>query len=272
MTSQERILDNPAPAPPADRRIPCGPGEHCFGDLRVPAGAGPWPVAIVIHGGFWRTRRTLGYIAPACAALTAHGYATWNLEYRRIGHAGGGWPGTCEDIARGAALLSEIAGPHHLDLERVIAVGHSAGGHLALWLATVRLLRGVVSLAGVTDLRRAWELGLGDGAAAEFMGGTPEVLRAAYGAASPIEHLPLGVPSRLVHGTADDRVPFEISARFAERAIAAGDDCELIELPGAGHIEPVDPWSREWPLVVSAIDSLNFTERSGKPLRIPGSI
>src|SRR5262249_16380544 len=149
--------------------------QYQFGYLRIPKSAGPHPVAIVIHGGFWRDRFDLEHSGHMCAALTAAGIATWSLEYRRIGHPGGAWPGTCEDVLRGAAHLHTFADQYSLNSARVIAIGHSAGGHLALWLAAQKKprLRGAVSLAGVVDLKRAWELQLSNTVVADFIGGSP---------------------------------------------------------------------------------------------------
>src|ERR1044071_5234016 len=142
-------------------RLTYGQDSLQFGDLRLPGAAGPNPAAIVVHGGFWRSTYGLDYIGPFCEALTASGLATWNLEYRRIGNTGGGWPGTFEDVAAGCDYLLSIAAESNLDLNRVIAIGHSAGGHLAMWLASRKKpLAGVISLAGVVDLRRAWHLHL----------------------------------------------------------------------------------------------------------------
>lgn len=205
-----------------------------------------------------------------CAALAAGGVATWNVEYRRIGNRGGGWPGTFEDVARAVDYLRELAPAHGLDLGRVVALGHSAGGHLALWAAGRRRipaespvysdaplrLRGVVALAAVSDLRRAWELRLSDGAVKQLMGGTPEQFPERYAAASPAELLPLGVRQVLIHGTEDDSVPYAISRDYQAAAVAAGDDAALVTLPGAGHFETVDPTSREWPAVRSAVTAL----------------
>lgn len=239
------ILD--LPPIPADARIAYGPDPSQFADLRVPRGRAPHPVVIVIHGGYWKAAYNLDHIGHLCAALTAAGMATWSLEYRRLGNAGGGWPGTFDDVRAGAAHLASIAAERRLDLSRVTATGHSAGGQLALWLAAERAipLRRVVSLAAVADLRLADRLRLSGGVAARLLGGTPEEVPERYRAASPIERLPIAVPQYLLHGTADDTVPFEMSARFA----AASKNAKLIPLPGAGHFELIDPRSREWPAV-----------------------
>ena len=232
------------------KRIPYGSGEFHFAESRVPQTDGPYPVAIVIHGGFWRALFGLDYIGPACDALTAAGIATWNIEYRRLGHAGGGWPGTFDDVSNAADHLQSIAPQYNLDLNRVIAMGHSAGGHLALWLGTrKKWLRGVISLAGVGDLRRAWELKLSNSVVAEFLGGSPDEVPDRYRFASPIEQLPLGLPQKLFHGALDDSVPYEISQRYVQAAKHRGDDAELITLENAGHFELVDPRTKEFDMV-----------------------
>lgn len=259
------ILD--APPPPADVRLPYNTGPHHFGDLRLPDGPGPHPVVIGIHGGFWRARYDLGYYGHLCAALTARGVATWNIEYRRVGQPGGGWPGTLEDVALATDYLRELAPIHNLDLDRVVTLGHSAGGHLALWLAarphiptgsplhnaTPLLLRGAVSLAGVCDLLRGWELNLGSGAVADFVGGSPDKLPERYASASPAALLPLGVQQVLMHGSNDDSVPLTLSEGYQAAAAAQGDDVRLITLAGIGHFEPVDPHSNVWPQVQDAV-------------------
>jgi acetyl esterase/lipase len=260
----EDILDRAAP--PANHRLAYGPAAQQFGDLRLPLGEGPFPVVVGIHGGYWRARYDLTYFGHVCAALTARGMATWNIEYRRLGDVGGGWPGTLLDVAAAADHLRALAPTYHLDLTRLVAVGHSAGGHLACWLAgrgrippdspvwsaEPLSLRGVVSLAGVLDLRRGWELHLSQNIVEQFLGGTPTTVPERYDVASPYELPPLGVRQTLLHGTADDSVPFELSERYAARARERGDIVSLISLPCAGHFELVDPTSAEWSAVERA--------------------
>lgn len=256
-----------ATPPPAHARISYGNDPLQFGELRLPPGTGPHPVVVVIHGGFWRARYELEHIRPVCAALTAQGMATWSIEYRRIGNRRGGWPGTFEDVAAAADFVRELAPEHNLDLDRVITLGHSAGGHLALWLAgrgrippgnvlhsgNSLPLKAVVSLAGVVNLRRAWELRLSNGVVEEFLGGRPDEVPDRYDVASPFELLPLTVPQVLIHGTQDENVPYELSRDYTAKALSLGDTAELVTLPGTGHFEVIDPQSREWKLVVSSV-------------------
>jgi acetyl esterase/lipase len=251
--SAQGILDVPPAAPGV--RIAYGEDQFQFGELRAPSGRGPHPVAIVIHGGYWRARYDLAHIGHLCEALTKQGLATWSLEYRRIGNLGGGWPGTFDDIRAGAAHVEQIAKEHSLDLKRVVATGHSAGGHLVLWLAKQKAiaLRGVVPLAAVADLRRAWELKLSNTVVADFLGGSPSEVADRYRAASPVEMVPLGIPQRVLHGAKDDVVPFDFSRRFVDAAKKSGDDSKLIEIASAGHFELIDPRSEAWPIVRAAV-------------------
>jgi acetyl esterase/lipase len=256
------------PISPADHRIAYGPNEFQFGELRLPKGAGPHPVAIVIHGGCWMSQYGLTYMGHLSAALAEAGVATWSVEYRRIGNQGGGWPGTFEDVSRAADHLRTIAKTHPLDLDRVIAVGHSAGGHLALWLAARKILpkdspvhspdplplRGVVSLAGITDLRRAGTAC--DANVPELMGGSANDKTAIYDQASPIELLPLGIPSAIVQGSIDSIIPLAMAKDYAEAAKKKGDDARLVVIEKAGHFEVVDPKSFAWQAVKDEVLAL----------------
>jgi acetyl esterase/lipase len=214
-------------------------------------------------------RYDLTSIGHICHALTAAGFATWNLEYRRI-DLGGGWPNTLLDVGRGVDFTRVLAEQYPIDLASTIAIGHSAGGHLALWLAGRRrippgdtlyidapvVLRGAISLAGVADLRLGWEMEIGDRVVESFIGAAPDLAPDRYATASPMELLPLGVPQVLVHGTDDDVVPYAIAERYVERAVILGDDARLVSLPGEDHFAPVDPRSAAWPAVLEAVQGL----------------
>jgi acetyl esterase/lipase len=226
---------------------------HQFADLLAPGQGGPFPVAVVLHGGFWREQHTLDLTDELARDLARRGWAAWNAEFRRVGEvSGGGYPATLEDVAAAIDALAGLDAP--LDLDRVVAVGHSAGGQLALWAAAredpaVRLA-GVVSQAGVHDLREADRLGLGEGATAAFMGGHADEVPERYAGASPIERVPAEVPVLLVHGDADERVPADMSRRYAEAARAAGDEVDLVLRPGEDHFVHLDPDGGAWGDVV----------------------
>jgi acetyl esterase/lipase len=236
--------------PPPAPCIAYGDEPEQVANLHLPAVDGePWPVVVLVHGGFWRRRWDRTTTTSLAQELAAGGLLVWNVEYRRVGQDGGGWPGTFLDVAAAVDHLAELP---EADLERAVAVGHSAGGHLALWLAArprlpagvpgagprVRL-RGAVSLAGVCDLERAEEERLGGGAVAELLGGGPGELPQRYAAASPAALLPLGVPQVLVHGARDEVVPPRQSRDYARAATAAGDLVELVELPEADHFDVI---------------------------------
>lgn len=264
--SSRGILIRPAPA--ADQRIAYGKDEFQFGELRLPKTAGPHPVAIVIHGGCWMSQYGLGYMGHVSAALAEAGIAAWNIEYRRVGNAGGGWPGTFEDAARAADYLREIAGKYSLDLNRVVAVGHSAGGHLALLLAARQrfpnnsplysanplFLRGIVSLAGITDLRKTGTAC--DKEVIQFAGGEANEKAAIYDQASPMRLLPIGVKQKIIQGGADNIIPMAMATEYVEAAKKKKDDVELIALKDADHFQLVDPKSPAWPAVQEAVKSL----------------
>jgi acetyl esterase/lipase len=243
-----------------------GPDEDHVGDLWLPETDGPHRVAVVIHGGYWRAGYGRDLMDAVCADLAGRGWAAWNLEYRRVG-AGGGWPATFLDVAAGVDVLHALAEDHRLDLARVAAIGHSAGGQLALWTAARAGLpagapgaepvvrpAGVVSQAGVCDLRLSAALGEGSRAAAALLDGAPDERPERYALASPAERVPLGVPQGVVHGDRDADVSLAISERYAERARAAGDDAELVVLPGADHFALIDPGTRAWAACLAQLE------------------
>lgn len=265
MLTATETLRLPQPAP--DQRLPYGPDPLHHGELRLPAGTGPHPVAVVVHGGCWLAEYDLAYMSGLAAALAEAGIATWSVEYRRIGNQGGGWPGTFADVAAAADHLRELAGAHDLDLTRVVAVGHSAGGHLALWLAARHRLApddplrgpaplrlaGVVALAGIPDLA-AYAAPEGCGAAvSELLGGEPTAVPDRLRRASPVELLPLGVRQTLIVGAHDVIVPADHARRYCERAAGAGDRVEVRAIESAGHFELVVPSGEAWPTVRDAV-------------------
>ncbi|MFV9503455.1 MAG: alpha/beta hydrolase family protein [Oscillochloridaceae bacterium umkhey_bin13] len=255
------------PAVVADQRVAYGPHPAQFGDLYLPAGSGPHPIIILIHGGCWQARFDLAPLGPLCAALRTAGWAVWSLEYRRLGD-GGGWPNTFADVAAGADALRGLVAP--LDRNRVIAAGHSAGGHLALWLAArARLphtapgwqpdplpITGVLALAALADLALAAQQQLCDGAVAALLGGMPEAQPERYALASPAAQLPLGVPQYHIVGADDPIVPPAYLQSYCAKATAHGDAVTLTVLPAAGHFEPVDPTSAAWPELLAALDRI----------------
>lgn len=252
--------------PPAGRIVRYGPGAAQFGDLRLPEGPGPHPLAIVVHGGAWRSVATLDRTAHLCVALTRDGIATWNIEYRRLGSTGGGWPMTLTDVADAMDAVVDLARLHPIDLAQTAVLGHSSGGALALWLAgRARVpagsdvgrppafrLCGAVSLSGLLDLARASELGLRDAfenrvSVHDFLGGPPSVFPGRYAATSPAQLVPLGIPQLIIHGATDDRVPHEIARRYVAAARAAGDDAKLLTFADIDHYDAIDPQSEVYP-------------------------
>ncbi|WP_149401389.1 alpha/beta hydrolase family protein [Dictyobacter arantiisoli] len=250
------------------QRLAYGKGRWQYGELYLPKSTGPHPVVILVHGGYWRKAYDLTLMHPLAKNLAQHGYAVWNIEYRRVGNTGGAWPGTFLDVAQATDYIYEIASTYQLDTQRVIAVGHSAGGHLAGWLATRPQLSkesplatatsplhlsAVVSLAGVVDLVQAYQLHLSHDAVVELLGDTPAAVPERYAAASPAAHLPLGIPQIVVHGTADKHVPLIVSQNYARKAHAAGDQITYLEVPEADHFTIIDPNTDAWRQTLAAI-------------------
>ncbi|MES2885842.1 MAG: alpha/beta hydrolase [Pseudomonadota bacterium] len=245
------------PQPPAGEKISYGEAPQQFGELRMPDGKGPFPVAVLIHGGCWLAAYDYQYINPLAAALTAQGIATWTIEYRRLGDAGGGWPNTLLDVAKATDHLRVIAKTHAIDPKRVISMGHSAGGQLALWLGARHkltrksdlfvkkplALKGVVGLAPITDLA-SYRVGPPDSCNAsvdQLIGGSPEQHGGRYAQASPLALQPLGLPQRLVQGGKDPIVSLAAVSAYAAAAGKAGDDASVIADETLGHFDPAVP-------------------------------
>lgn len=264
------------PAPPADHRIAYGKLPQQFGDLRVPAVAKGRraPLLVFFHGGWWMNEFDLTYAGHICEALKLAGVATWSVEYRRIGDPGGAWPGTMQDAAAGYDFVAELAKSYPLELSRVVCAGHSAGGHLAFWMAGRRHIpegsvlhlpqpavpvHAAVALAGAVDLHLILQLGgpvafsEGPVAVRELMGGTPQQYPDRYRAADPGMLLPLNLPQTLVQGTKDTQIPPQVPQRWAEKARRQGDHVSLQILDGADHFDIVDPKSAVWPRVQAAL-------------------
>ncbi|WP_324194009.1 alpha/beta hydrolase family protein [Nocardia blacklockiae] len=249
-----------APATPdAPLRIDYGSGPDTFGDLYLPAGGtGPYPVVVLIHGGSWAQYRTLAQFAPQATALARQGVAVWNVEYRRVNGAGG-WPVTLTDVDDAVTALATVVqqrSGRRLDLRRVHLAGHSAGGHLAAWVAGRHAspdpaarrgirIRSLTVLAGVLDPVLAVRNGR-DGAVRKLLGGGPEEVPERYQEASPIAHLPRGIHVSALHGEADRVVDPEQSRRYVAAARAAGNTTDLQLLPGVGHAEFTTPTSSAW--------------------------
>lgn len=250
------------------RRIAYGQAPSQVGDLWLPGSReGKAPVVVLVHGGFWRAQFGRDLMTGLARSVVGRGYAAWNIEYRRTGRlaGGGGWPNTFTDVAD---ALGYLAGLEGVDLERVVTCGHSAGGHLALWVAQKQppegspldrlgvTIRGAVSLAGVVDLAMADRLGLGGDATAGLLGAHASDSPDVYRLASPSELLPLGVPQVLMHGIDDHVVPAIMSEQYAAKATQAGDSASYLGFAGAGHREMIDPGSLVWARALDEIEAL----------------
>jgi acetyl esterase/lipase len=266
-----------APVPSGARRIAYGSDPLQFGELRLPSKKGRRPVAIVIHGGCWLSKLgnmdqravAMDNMRPLSAALTDSGIATWNIEYRRLGHQGGGWPGTFRDVANAADFLRTIAQDHQLDLTRVISIGHSAGGLLAMWLAArpkiptksdlyikdPMRLTGVMNLDGPADLIAALPIQqsiCGRPVVTDLIGGSPADRPERYRDASPVELLPFAARQEFFAGRmfAPYVAPYETAVR------RSGDRLRTTVLADAGHFVFIDPKSDVWPQVQKGVRRL----------------
>jgi len=259
--------------PKADHRLAYATTPQQFGDLWIPSGAAKkWPVVVFLHGGWWLSEFGLDYAGFLCEAMKAAGVAVWSLEYRRVGDAGGGWPGTFQDAAAGFDQLAKLAEIYPLDLGRVIAAGHSAGGHLAFWLAGRHhvppgplaieprvSLKGIVGVAAAVDLRLTIELSgyfsfsEGGPAVKRLMGGGSKDVPDRYKAGNPGELLPLGVPQVLVQGMEDVQIPGKLPGLWADAARRQGDHVEVKMVPEAGHFELMDPEEKAFGFVRDAM-------------------
>lgn len=247
---------------PVTERVGYGEGPLQFGDLTVPVGEGPFPVVVFIHGGFWRNSFGLDLAEPQAADAVANGYATWNIEYRRVGDAGGGYPGTLVDVALAIDQLALLAVDHPLDLERIAVVGHSAGGHLALWagqraalpessvgaapVVVPSIVVGQAPVAALTD-----NVDLGGGAVPAFMGGSPSELPEAYDIADPARLLPVLVPQLIIQGSDDPIVPPDRAAAYVDVADSSLIDARYFE--GADHFDVIDPTHSSWSAVLERL-------------------
>lgn len=255
-------------APPADQRLAYGSDPNQFLDLRLPPRRKKGelsPALINIHGGFWRAKYSLDHAAHLCAALADQGVATANLEYRRVGNDGGGWPGTFEDIRSAYHFVEQHAAEHGINAARMVVMGHSAGGQLALCLAAHEAgIRRVVSLAGVVDLQRAYTLHLSNDVVVEFLRGTPSEVPDHYREADPME---LSIPHArqwLIHGLADVTVPPAFSRDYVASKTKSGEDAHLLEIAGADHFDLIDPQSKAWKQIVEVIQRLLNEDLSSK--------
>ncbi|WP_349428818.1 alpha/beta hydrolase [Microbacterium sp. LWS13-1.2] len=272
------------PSTPPDARIHYSSAALTYGDLRLPRGddADGHPLVILIHGGAWESSYTSDYVARLAESLTALGVATWNLEFRRLNNPGSDYPGMFLDISQGVDFARELAKDYPIDLDRVVLLGHSSGGHLATWAAGRKNISpesplysedplrvsGVVDLAGVLDLEYAYNAGRTD--VLQVVGAHDSAaLREKAGDTSSIRLLPLGVPQSLIIGTADNPWRLESHQRYRDAGMAGGDRIDLIRLEGANHFDVVDVSSPAWEPIVTAVREYAGLPKNGATDSIP---
>jgi acetyl esterase/lipase len=260
----------PLSAAPAGVRISYGRDPLQFAELTLPRAPEPHPVVVNVHGGVWMAEHGLEHTRALACALAASGIAVWNLEYRRVGNAGGGWPGTFRDVSNAVDHLRELAQDRPLDLTRVCLLGHSAGGQLALWLAgRHRVPRmsdvyvenplavcGVVALAPASELPELHDRAIFDGIVAKLMGGSPSEVPERYAAVTPARLLPFGVPQRLIVGELDEFWGWNAPVYFKAARAAGEKDIRLDVIKGAGHFELIAPETAAWKAVSAAVHEL----------------
>ncbi|MFK7980925.1 MAG: alpha/beta hydrolase [Saprospiraceae bacterium] len=255
-----------------DYLVPYGEEELQIGELRTPLSTkDTFPLVIFIHGGCWLSDYNLDHVSAVCADLVKEGYAVWTPEYRRVGDEGGGYPNTFKDVQASVDFARTLADIYPLDLENVVVMGHSAGGHLALWLATQQNLaknsrlhnsnplpiKGAIALAGITDLVAYDKIGNDcSTAVVKLMGGTSEAMDSRYYKGSPINLLPTNIPIRLVHGDKDNIVPISQSEIFAKKAKAKGVDVKVLTIAGGGHFDMVSPYAEAWKVIKGELAAL----------------
>jgi acetyl esterase/lipase len=252
--------------PEPTAHIAYGDAASQYVELFRPQGPGPFPVVVLVHGGCWQTEfGGIKQFRNVAGALAAEGIAVWNVEYRRVDEEGGGYPGTYEDMMGALDALAANAKHYQLNIERIAAVGHSAGGHMVQWAAgRARIpaasplhrpspmpLRHVVSLGGINDLRAWTDL---CGFEVSKLTGVPSAARPnVFADTNPADMLPTGSHTVLITGERDRQVPPEVAYHFAAKAKAAGDAAEVILLPGASHFDEAAATSPSWKLTLSVI-------------------
>ncbi len=261
------------PRPVADATVSYGSDPYQKVDVWLPKGAGKHPVVLMVHGGCWQTsiadRTLMNWIAED---LRGRGIAVWNIDYRGVDRPGGGYPGTFTDAAAAADALATHAARYKLDTSRVVAVGHSAGGHLALWLAgraklpktsplrTAKPLKiaHVVSLGGLPDLEATAaspDNGCGTDVVARLTGPKTTKRADVFADTSVPRLLPIGVPQDLVNGENDRIIPMRLGTGYTEQAAKAGDKVALHRIPATGHVELIAPESAAWAKARSLIEA-----------------
>ncbi len=244
-----------------------GPHPQQTAEVTFPDASSAAPLLLLFHGGFWRERWDRDHLRGPANVLAGLGYIVANIEYRRVG-GDGGWPNTLLDAAAATdtlpGLINDVR-PGSVDLDSVVTVGHSAGGHLAVWTAVRSLipegspgwvsapprLAGAIALAGAVDLTEADRLGEGNGAVGEFLLGSPTEVPERYAAADPALIGKAPVPVVLIHGEKDDVLHVEMSREYASRF-----DAEMVEIPGGSHMDVIDPTSTSWPELLNALKGI----------------